>query len=85
MNHGLQHDLDNLGIAKNAREEKKRARDEKLRQQQENERMAKLYREHVLKEQPGPELVQIGMIAPPKAAPVKEEEREEVGLVRRLA
>ena len=39
--------------------------------------MAKLYREQVLKEQPGPELVQIGGMvpAPPKAA----EEREEVG------
>ena len=32
--------------------------------------MMKLYREHVLKEQPGPELVQIGGIAPaPKPAP----------------
>ena len=73
----VQHDLDRLGIAKNAREEKIRARDAKLKQQQENERMAKLYREHVLKEQPGPELVQIGSIQPaPKPAP---EEREEVG------
>ena len=52
--------------------------------------MMKLYREHVLKEQPGPELVQIGSggIAPsapvsiqPAAKPaVKQvEEREEVG------
>ena len=48
-----QHDLDRLGIAKNAREEKIRARDAKLKQQQENERMMKLYREHVLQEQPG--------------------------------
>ena len=73
----VQHDLDRLGIAKNAREEKVRARDAKLKQQQENERMAKLYREHVLKEKPGPELVQIGSIQPaPKPAP---EEREEVG------
>jgi len=63
-------DLDKLGIAKNAREEKKRARDEKLREQQENERMAKLYRQHVLKEKPGPELVQLGSIAPaPPAKP----------------
>jgi uncharacterized radical SAM superfamily Fe-S cluster-containing enzyme len=78
VNHGLQHDLDEMGIAKTAREEKKRARDEKLRQQQENERMAKLYRQHVLKEQEGPELVQIGGIAAaPK--PVKEEVGEEVG------
>jgi uncharacterized radical SAM superfamily Fe-S cluster-containing enzyme len=79
VNHGLQHDLDELGIAKTAREEKKRARDEKLRQQQENERMAKLYRQHVLKEQPGAELVQIGPIAPVAAKPVKDEVGEEVG------
>jgi hypothetical protein len=31
-----------------------------LKERQEQERMMKLYREHVLKEQPGPELVQIG-------------------------
>jgi hypothetical protein len=76
-----QHDLDKLGIAKNAREEKIRARDAKLKEQAENARMAKLYRQHVLKEQAGPELVQIGGsnggIAPaPKPAA---EEREEVG------
>ena len=74
-----QTDLDAKGIAKTAREEKRRARDEKLRQQQENERMAKLYREHILKEQPTPELVQIGSIRPSKPAPVVEETREEVG------
>ena len=32
VNHGLQHDLDELGIAKTAREEKKRARDESLKE-----------------------------------------------------
>jgi hypothetical protein len=77
-----QHDLDRLGIAKNAREEKTRARDSKLRIQQEDARMAKLYREHILKEQPGPELVQIGLGAmpAPKPAPLPAvEEREEVG------
>jgi len=80
VNHGKQNDLDKLGIAKNAREEKKRARDEKLREQQENERMAKLYRQHVLKEQPGPELVQLGSIAPAPPAKTKSEvDREEVG------
>jgi hypothetical protein len=75
-----QHDLDRLGIAKTAREEKIRARDAKLKQQQENEHMAKLYRQHVLKEQPGPELVQIGGLpsAPAPATPTVEE-REEVG------
>jgi hypothetical protein len=46
----VQRDLDKLGIAKNAREEQIRARDEKLRLQKENERMAKLYRQHILKE-----------------------------------
>ncbi|HWY49083.1 MAG TPA: radical SAM protein [Bryobacteraceae bacterium] len=79
VNHGKQNDLDKLGIAKNAREEKKRARDEKLHEQQENERMAKLYRQHVLKEQPGPELIQLGSIAPAPAKPKSEADREEVG------
>jgi uncharacterized radical SAM superfamily Fe-S cluster-containing enzyme len=56
----LQNDLDKLGIAKNAREEKKRARDAKAaeaRGPQKNDeaynaRMASLYREVVLKEKP---------------------------------
>jgi len=76
----VQHDLDRLGIAKTAREEKIRARDAKLRDQAENERMAKLYREHVLKEKSSPDLVPLGSILPapkPVAKPV--EEREEVG------
>jgi uncharacterized radical SAM superfamily Fe-S cluster-containing enzyme len=47
---GRQTDLDERGVAKNAREEKLRARAEKLKQQQEHERMAALYRQHVLKE-----------------------------------
>jgi uncharacterized radical SAM superfamily Fe-S cluster-containing enzyme len=82
----VQHDLDRLGIAKTAREEKIRARDAKMKQDAENQRMMKLYKEHVLKEQPGPGLVQLGSIAPaPPAAPAapapaaKSEEREEVG------
>jgi uncharacterized radical SAM superfamily Fe-S cluster-containing enzyme len=80
VNHAKQKDLDNLGIAKTAREEKTRARDEKLKQQ-ENERMAKLYREHVLGEKPAdPALVQLGSILPaPPAKPVVAETREEVG------
>ena len=80
VQHAKQTDLDKLGIAKTAREEKTRARDEKLKQQ-ENERMAKLYRQHVLKEQPGEALVQL-MPAEPKAkaaAASEEETREEVG------
>ena len=77
VHHAKQTDLDRLGIAKTAREEKKRARDEKLREQQENERMAKLYRQHVLGEQAGTELVQLQPIAPAK--PVADQAREEVG------
>jgi hypothetical protein len=77
----VQHDLDRLGIAKNAGEEKKRARDAKLKQTQNDAEMAKLYRKVVLKEQAGPDLVQIGSIAPaPAPAPKPQvEEREEVG------
>jgi hypothetical protein len=60
-----QHDLEQLGIAKNAREEKLRARAERNKldsqREEENLRMAKLYREFVLKEQVVPELVQIGL------------------------
>lgn len=48
---GIQHDLDDKGIAKNAREEKLRAR----KVQHENEKMAELYRQVVLKE-PKPEI-----------------------------
>jgi uncharacterized radical SAM superfamily Fe-S cluster-containing enzyme len=59
-----QHDLERLGIAKNAREEKLRARAERLKLDAENQRMAKLYREIVLKERSVPELVQIGRRAP---------------------
>ncbi|MGH9494399.1 MAG: radical SAM protein [Candidatus Sulfotelmatobacter sp.] len=54
-----QHDLEQLGVAKNAREEKLRAQAERLRRNTENFRMAKLYREFALKEHPVPELVQI--------------------------
>jgi uncharacterized radical SAM superfamily Fe-S cluster-containing enzyme len=72
---GLQHDLDDKGIAKNAREEKIRSRDEKLKQAAENARMAKLYREEILKEPKAPEgFVPLGTIAP-----AKKEVREEVG------
>jgi uncharacterized radical SAM superfamily Fe-S cluster-containing enzyme len=65
----VQHDLDRLGIAKNAREEQIRARAEKIRLQKENERMAQLYRQHILKE-PAPEtpaLVQLETRKKPKA------------------
>jgi uncharacterized radical SAM superfamily Fe-S cluster-containing enzyme len=48
---GKQTDLDDAGIAKTAREEKLRAR-AAAKQDPEQERMAELYRQHVLKEQP---------------------------------
>src|SRR5436309_14663967 len=54
---GAQTDLDDLGIAKNAREEKLKARQHKTPEEAateaaHNAEMAKLYRQHVLKEQP---------------------------------
>jgi uncharacterized radical SAM superfamily Fe-S cluster-containing enzyme len=54
---GAQHDLDDLGIAKNAREEKAAARKQKTPEEAVKEaahhaEMAKLYAQHVLKEQP---------------------------------
>jgi len=48
---GAQHDLDDLGIAKNAREEKLAAR-KKEQDPKYHAEMAKLYAQHVLKEQP---------------------------------
>jgi hypothetical protein len=75
VNRERQHDLDVLGIAKTAREEKKRARDAKL-SEAENARMAKLYRQHVLKEELQAELVQLSGIAPARK---ESEEPEEVG------
>ncbi len=65
----VQHDLDRLGIAKNAREEQIRARAEKIRLQKENERMAQLYRQHILKESAPetPALVQLETRRKPEA------------------
>ena len=56
---GAQTDLDEQGIAKNARQEKLLARAERLKEQQENDRLAGLYRQHILKEAPPPPLIQI--------------------------
>ena len=75
----VQHDLDALGIAKNAREEKLRARAQRQKTEEESQRMEKLYRQHVLKEQPQAELVQLQGIAPAKPSEPRAEEREEVG------
>jgi hypothetical protein len=72
VNAEANHTLDNLGIAKNAREEKMRARETKLKQEAENAHMAKLYREHVLGEKPVEGLVSLDSIAPAK--PVEQQE-----------
>ena len=64
VNSEANHTLDNLGIAKNAREEKMRAREDKLKAEAENARMAKLYREHVLGEKPVDGLVRLDSIRP---------------------
>ncbi|HEY2497146.1 MAG TPA: radical SAM protein [Candidatus Angelobacter sp.] len=74
--------LDELGIAKTAREEKLRARDQKLKKSAEDARMEALYREHILKEpkpQPQGGFIPLGSIAPaaPKAE-AKQEKKEEV-------
>ncbi len=68
VNSEANHTLDELGIAKNAREEKIRARDHKQMDAAENARMAKLYREHILGEKPVEGLVTLGSIAPAKSA-----------------
>ena len=79
-----QHDLDDKGIAKTAREEKIRARDEALKKKLEDEKMARLYREHILGEKkiegfvPLDGLLGSSPIAPaPK--PATAEKQEEVG------
>jgi hypothetical protein len=83
------HTLDDLGIAKTAREEKTRARDAKmksadaLKQEAENARMMSLYKEHVLGEKVAPPqegfipLTSLGGIKP--AAPVVNTEEEVMG------
>ena len=74
VNSEANHTLDELGIAKNAREEKIRVRDGKQLDSTENARMAKLYREHVLGEKPVEGLVPLGSIAPAKPLDKKEAE-----------
>ena len=56
---GLQTDLDEKGIAKTAREEKMRARAVKRQEEQDHERMAALYRQHVLGEAPPEPVIQL--------------------------
>jgi uncharacterized radical SAM superfamily Fe-S cluster-containing enzyme len=74
VNAEANHTLDDLGIAKNAREEKIRARDEKIKVDAENSRMAKLYREHVLGEKPIEGLIRLDAIAPAKPVAARAEE-----------
>jgi uncharacterized radical SAM superfamily Fe-S cluster-containing enzyme len=70
-----QKDLDRLGIAKTAREEKIRARDAKLSHQDPKDaEMMRLYRKHVLKEPDSVEFVPVSTIAP--AAKPKPAEKE---------
>jgi hypothetical protein len=54
-----QHDLDGWASPR-PRDEKLRAQKERLQRAAEDDRMAKLYRRHVLKEEPSAELVTIG-------------------------
>jgi uncharacterized radical SAM superfamily Fe-S cluster-containing enzyme len=78
---GIQHDLDDKGIAKTAREEKTRKRNSEMAKKAgEDARMAKLYREVILKEKP----VEAGFV-PLEALGIKPaakaaiEQKEEVG------
>src|ERR1017187_10282518 len=69
------HTLDDLGIAKNARQEKFQARDEKIKQEAENAKMLALYKEHVLGEKLPEDkggFVPLGSIGGIKPAPAKE-------------
>jgi hypothetical protein len=76
VNAEANHTLDELGIAKNSREEKLRARAvtnaDKVKTEAENARMAKLYREHVLGEKPVEGLVRLDSIAPAKPVETRE-------------
>jgi len=68
---GKQTDLDQAGIAKTAREEKLRAREAK-KKDDENARLAALYRQHVLKESAPEPVVQIKGLGGKKKDPVPE-------------
>ncbi len=70
--------LDDLGIAKNAGEERLRARDAKIKSDAENAKMARLYREHVLGEKPIEGFIPLDtLIAPAPKAPAKKEAEAE--------
>ncbi len=73
------HTLDDLGIAKTAREEKIRARDAKLKDGAYNAQMEKLYRQHILKEQqPEGGFVPLNSLAPKKKPVINNPEGEPV-------
>ncbi len=83
VNADRQHDLELKGIAKTAREEKTRARDLALKQKLEDDKMARLYREHVLGEKKVEGFVPLnGLLASINNKPAdveKVEKQEEVG------
>jgi len=84
VNSEANHTLDELGIAKNSREEKIRARDTKIKDDAENARMAKLYREHVLGEKPVEGLVSLSSIKPASnnaTSPINRNQQKESELV----
>ena len=67
---GAQTDLDVLGIAKNARDEKiaaRKKRDMTPEEQRKHAEMEALYRQHVLKEKPAAPVIQIQGLKRPKA------------------
>ncbi|HEY0565200.1 MAG TPA: radical SAM protein [Terriglobales bacterium] len=69
--------LDELGIAKNSREEKLRARDAKIKQDAENAKMARLYREHILGEKPQEGFVSVDQLIAPAPKAKKDAEAAE--------
>jgi len=83
VNSEANHTLDELGIAKNSREEKMRARAvttaDKVKSDAENAQMAKLYREHVLGEKPIEGLVRLDAIRPASnnaTSPINRQQKE---------
>jgi hypothetical protein len=74
VNAEANHTLDDLGIAKTAGEEQARARDAKQKEDAQDAQMERLYRQHVLGEDPT--VVKVDDIAP--AQPAKEKESETV-------
>jgi tetraether lipid synthase len=80
VNAEANHTLDDLGIAKNARQEKFRARDQRLKVEAEKARMLALYKEHVLGEKPvvNAGFIPLGNIGGITPAAPEVEEREAV-------